>query len=189
MMLPPDDEGPSEIQLKALKIVDQQARKFLSRAARIVNCRQAAHDVLQELRVQILASNTLPTEDERLTRYLFGMLVRTAVKWRTKNFDPRIEHCGSPDTDLGRIQEQLWQHAGAEADYGPVDVDFRNAFLKRLAGDLPRKCAKRFLNVLKRRVTGADVAPTSSTTSATEKSHYQRALKKLRLKIQSGDNS
>src|SRR5688572_26617345 len=120
MKQPPSEEGPSEIQLKALAIVHQEEGKFLSRAARMVNGRQAASDVLQELRVQILASNTLPTENERLTRYLFGMLARTAGKWRTKNLDSRIEHCVSPETHLGRIPEQLWQHASADADYGPV---------------------------------------------------------------------
>jgi len=180
-----NDEFPSEVKLRALDIVQREEKKFLSRAARMVYGRQAAHDVVQELRVQILASNTLPTENERLTRYLFGMLVKVADKWRTRNLDSRIEHCGSLDT--GRLQERLSQLASVDADYGPVDVDFRNALLKRLAEDLPPKCKAGFIKVLTKRMTNVTAKP--DDTAATEESHYQRAVKKLRRKIVPGGNS
>jgi RNA polymerase sigma factor (sigma-70 family) len=182
------ERGLSDGQAAALAVVEQDETKFVSQAARILRDRQAASDVIQELRLEILQSHSLPQEAHELKPYLTTMLTNVAYRWRSKNLDPRMEHCQCPEEHLKLIEEQLRQPASAEDDFGSVDVGFRSAFLRRRAEEMPVRRAEVFTKV-SAGATHEKVATDMGIKLTSVKSHWRRALKKLRGKTFPGGKS
>lgn len=173
----------------ALVIVEREKEKWLSQAARVVKDPHAASDVLQDFRVAILSSNSLPKEEEQLRRYLRRVMTYVAYRWLRKNLNSRVEHCESPEERL-QSTEQADQMPSGDADFGPVDLDFRRADLGRRARALlPPKCLEVFTEVLRAGAIDAEVATKLGMPLATVKAHFQRALQKLRGKESPGGKS
>jgi len=178
--------GPSELQLRALAIVDKKKRIYVSHVRRLVGNSEAAADVLQDLRVEILRSRTLPRAEDELARYLYGMLTKVAYQWRLKHRSPFIEHCECPEAHLQLVEEALSEDASADADFGPADIKFRTEFLRQRAGELSPKSAQVFTKVACEGASQQAVAAQMGTALATVKTHYQRAMKAVQKFLRGG---